>query len=218
MTAPLIGLTGAAGAGKDASAAVLAAAGWRGIAFADALRIEAAEAWTIDIRLFADRAAKEAPHPHLALHYCARPAFSAWAQATGLDMRMPRSPRYVMQAWGTWRRQMNSQHWVQQVDAWVRYQRSTGARGLVVSDVRMPNEAAMVRSAGGHIVRVHRPDAPPLPADTATHESEQHRAIQADADIHNDGDLQHLQAEVWRVVQRLSLIANPNSTTGDLHV
>ena len=216
MNAPLVGLTGAAGAGKDASAAMLVAAGWRGIAFADALRIEVAEAWAIDIRLFADRAAKEVPHPHLPLHYCGRPPFRAWAEATGLDMRAPRSPRFVMQAWGTWRRQINPLHWVQQVDAWVRYQRGRGAVGLVISDVRMPNEAAMVRGAGGCIVRVHRPDAPPLQADTATHESEQHRAIQADADIHNDGSLQHLQAEVWRVVPRLAL-ATRNSTTGDLH-
>lgn len=216
MTAPLIGLTGAAGAGKDATAAVLCAApGWRGIAFADALRIEVAEAWGIDIRLFADRTAKESPTPHLALRLCQRALFSAWAQAMQLEMKGPRSPRYVMQAWGTWRRQINPQHWVQQVEAWARYQRSTGARGLVISDVRMPNEAAMVRAAGGCIVRVHRPGLPALPPDTASHESEGHAAIVADAEIHNDGSLQHLQAEAWRVVQRLASTANHHGTTGD---
>lgn len=49
---PLLGLTGAAGAGKDAVGNILKASGWRGMAFADALRIEAAQAWALDIRLF----------------------------------------------------------------------------------------------------------------------------------------------------------------------
>lgn len=203
MTAPLIGLTGHVGAGKDAAAAVLVRAGWRGIAFADALRIEVAEAWHIDIGVFADRRAKEVPSPALALQFCGRIGFLAWAEATGLDRVQPRSPRFVMQAWGTWRRSFTPLHWVQQVEAWVRYQRGTGARGLVVSDVRMHNEAAMLRAVGGHLVRVHRPCAGQLPPDTASHESEGHTALHADADLHNDGDLEHLQAEVCRVLQQL---------------
>ena len=205
MTAPLIGLTGHVGAGKDAAAAVLVRAGWRGIAFADALRIEVAEAWHIDIGLFANRHAKEQPALALSLQFCTRVGFLAWAQACGLDVVQPRSPRYVMQAWGTWRRAFNPLHWVQQVELWVRYQRGTGARGLVISDVRMPNEAAMLRAAGGHLVRVHRPCTSQLPPDTAGHESEGHITLQADADVHNDGDLQHLQSEVWRVLQHLSV-------------
>lgn len=200
---PLIGLTGRPGAGKDEAAKVLVRAGWRSIAFADALRIEAAQAWGIDIRLFADRSAKEAPTPQLQVHWCNNVKFHAWAEHTGLDLKCPRSPRWVMQAWGTWRRSINPTHWVQYVQTWVRTHRVTGSHGLVVTDVRLPNEAAMLRSHGAHLVRVHRPDLPALPAETASHESELHHRLAVDDEMHNDGDLQHLQAEVWRVIASL---------------
>ena len=211
MSAPLlIGLTGAAGAGKDEVAKVLARAGWRGMAFADALRIEVAAAWAIDIRLFADRATKEATTPQLCVRWCQNASFMEWANHIGLALNQPRSPRWVMQAWGTWRRFQNPLYWVNYVEQWINYQRGNNKHGLVITDVRLANEAAMVRWRGGHLVRVHRSDLPPLPADTAAHESEQHVTLPADIDLHNDGDLQHLQSEVWRVVQQLH--ANPRDT------
>ena len=201
----LIGLTGAAGAGKDSAAAVLQRAGWRGMAFADALRIEVAEAWGLDIRRFAERPGKDRPAPELAAGYCMAKRFLAWAAYNGISMIEPRSPRWVMQTWGTYRRSADSSYWVTQVEHWIRYQRSTGHPRLVITDVRLPNEAAMLRLAGGVLVRVHRPDLPALAADTAGHESEQHRALVADADLHNDGDLGHLDAEVARVLHQLAL-------------
>jgi uncharacterized protein GlcG (DUF336 family) len=65
----------------------------------------------------------------------------------------------------------------------------------------------IVPSPGGVLVRVHRPGAGQLAPDTANRPSEGHTALQVDDDIHNDGDLQHLQAEVYRVVQRLRAAA-----------
>ena len=57
MTGPLIiGLTGHAGAGKDSAALCLLASAWRSIAFADALRVEIAAAWRIDVRMLTERA------------------------------------------------------------------------------------------------------------------------------------------------------------------
>jgi hypothetical protein len=93
---------------------------------------------------------------------------------------------------------------VQQVEHWISYQRKTGHPRMVITDVRLPIEADMLRRAGGLLVRVHRPDLPPLTADTAGHESEQHMNLRADADLHNDGDLQHLDAEVARVLHQLA--------------
>lgn len=209
----LVGLTGAVGAGKDEAAKVLVRAGWRAMAFADALRIEVAEAWAIDIRLFADRAAKEKSTPQLCVKWCNNAMFMAWANHIGLALNQPRSPRWVMQAWGTWRRTQNPLYWVTHVEQWVNYQRGNNLHGLVITDVRLANEAAMVRWRGGHLVRVHRPDLPPLPDDTVAHESEQHNTLPADIDLHNDGDLQHLQAEVWRVVQRLTCMPLDSTTT-----
>lgn len=208
MTAPLIGLTGRAGAGKDETGKVLARAGWRSLAFADALRIEVAEAWGIDIRLLGDRANKELPTPALRVHWCMSAKFRAWADVTHIDAQAPRSPRWIMQTWGSWRRSINPLHFVAYVDDWIRYQRDR-APGLVVTDVRLPNEAAMLAARGGHLVRVHRPDLPAMAADTAGHESERPLALATAAQIHNDGDLEHLQAEVWRVVNEL----HPTITT-----
>lgn len=213
----LIGLIGGVGTGKDEAAKVLVRAGWHAIAFADALRIEVAEAWAIDIRVFVDRTAKESNTPQLQINLCCNRAFTQWAEHVGLDMRCPRSPRWVMQAWGTWRRIVNPLHWVAHVENWVNYHHSIGHKGLVVTDVRLANEAEMVRWRGGHLVRVHRPGLPALPAETAAHESERHNTLPADMDLHNDGDLQHLQAEVWRVVQQLGCMPSdathlPNAT------
>lgn len=62
MTGPLIiGLTGHAGAGKDSAALCLLASAWRSIAFADALRVEIAAAWRIDVRMLTERATKDTP-------------------------------------------------------------------------------------------------------------------------------------------------------------
>lgn len=200
---PLIGLTGRPGAGKDEAALVLVRAGYKSIAFADALRIEIAQAWGVDMGLFSKRSTKEAATPQLQVNWCMNVKFHAWANHMGHDIFCPRSPRWAMQTWGTWRRHINPAHWVQYVETWVRTHRANGSSGLVITDVRLPNEAAMLRAFGGQLLRVHRPGLPALAADTAQHESERHLQLASDGEIHNDGDLQHLQAEVWRAVNAL---------------
>jgi hypothetical protein len=200
----LIGLTGAVGAGKDSTAAVLQRAGWRGIAFADALRIEVAEAWGVDIRTFTSRATKDRPLESLRAGWCMNKQFLAWLAYQGTSLHEMRSPRWAMQTWGTFRRSADPLYWVTQVDHWVQYQRQTGHPRMVITDVRLPIEAQMLRRLNACLVRVHRPGLPPLAADTASHESEQHTALDVDADLHNDGDLQHLEAEVARVLQQLA--------------
>lgn len=199
----LIGLTGAAGAGKDSAAAVLSSVGWRSIAFADALRWECADHWAVDPAIFSARSTKEAPTPQLCAGNAENANWLRWAAVNGISLLEPRSPRWVLQNWGTFRRSANPDHWVQQVVYWARYQQGNGHKNLVVTDVRYPNEAAAVRTLGGHLVRVHRIDVDQLPADTASHDSERHGDIAVDADIHNDGTLFALHAEVLRVVQQL---------------
>lgn len=201
----LIGLTGRPEVGKDSVAAVLCAAQWRSIAFADALRVEVASAWSIDQRLLTDRKHKESPTPQLAAGMASNASWLRWAVVNGHGLAQPRSPRWVMQHWGTeFRRAADPLHWAKHVSYWVQYQRQHQACNLVVTDVRYPNEAQAIRDLGGHIVRVHRPGTAPLAPDTATHGSEQHGAIEASADIHNDGPLDALGAEVWRVVHQLT--------------
>lgn len=208
MSAPLIGLTGAAGAGKDEVGKILARAGWRGLSFAAALRTEVSEAWAFPIAVLSDRIGKEKTTPQLTVDWCQSAYFRAWCEAMNIDMRAPRSPRWAMQTWGTWRRSQNPLHWINHVAVEISNCRHTRAGGVVITDVRMPNEANMLASRGGHLVRVHRPDLPALPPDTAGHESERHTELASAAEIHNDGTLEHLQAEVWRVVQQLAAQAS----------
>ena len=214
----LIGLTGHAAAGKDSVAAALCAAGWRGVAFADALRWEVAAAWGVDPALLADRRSKEQPTAQMCAGAAQNANWLRWAAVNGISLIERRSPRWALQQWGSWRRQGDPLHWVRQVDYWVRYQRQKGvATGLVVTDVRYQDEAAMLRGLGGRIVRVHRPGLPALPPDTASHESEGHTAIACDADLHNDGSLLDLQSEVQRVLQLLATQPAPINHEGPNH-
>jgi hypothetical protein len=206
----LIGLTGAAGAGKDETANILCVAGWRRLAFADALRIEVAKAWGVDLRELTDRAGKETAGASLAVKRCLHIDFSRWCRREGIDKDAARSPRWVMQAWGSYRRADDRLYWVAMVRRWIDYQRGRNCHLLVISDVRMSNEASMLRQAGGLLLRVHRPGLAALPEDTSRHASEGHHLLTADADLHNDGDLEHLAAELWRVLHGLK---HPNGAT-----
>ena len=201
----LIGLTGAACAGKDTTAQILAAAGFVSIAFADALRAELAQAWNVDQRLFTARATKEEPTDALAIQLCGDAGFARLAAAKGWDVAAPRSPRWAMQRWGTeYRRGQRDDYWTMRVDHWVHAQRLAGRRQIVVTDVRFPDEAAALRLLGGWLVRVHHPEAnSTLAADIRQHASEGHLQLNADGDIHNDGDLEHLTAETVRVLRSL---------------
>jgi hypothetical protein len=205
MVPLLLGLTGRPFAGKDATAQVLAAHGFVSIAFADALRAELAWAWNVDQRLFATRTTKEQPTDALAIQLCSDAGFLRLAAARGWDPAEPRSPRWAMQYWGTeYRRSQRSDYWVMRVEHWIHAQRLAGHRRIVITDVRFPDEAAMLRDLAGWLVRVHRPDLVALECDARAHVSEGHTALQADADIHNDGDLGHLANEAARVISALS--------------
>jgi len=200
----LIGLTGRPCVGKDTVGAMLVAAGWQAIAFADTLRTEVAAAWGVDMRVLTERVTKEQGTPMLAAGGAANANWLRWVAMQGISLIQPRSPRWVLQNWGSFRREHDPLHFVRHVDTWVRYQRQRNpAIRLVVTDVRLANEAAALRGLGGWVVRVHRPGAPALAPDTAGHESEQHTDIEADADLVNDGGLLDLPAEVQRVLQLL---------------
>lgn len=206
----LLGLTGHAGTGKDSVGTLLQAAGWQGTSFAHALRVEVCEHWHIDPRLLTERSTKEQPMPALAAGMVQNADWLRWVAYQGHNLTTPRSPRWAMQQWGSYRRQVRASHWIDHVLVWLAtLERNHPMVCCVVTDVRYPNEAEALRARGGHIVRVHRPQpAAPLAADTATHESEGHTRIQADADLVNDGTFFDLALEVRRVVHQF---ANPTA-------
>ena len=203
----IIALTGRPGAGKDSIADVLAPQqGFVRIAFADALRREVAEAWRIDLRMLTDRPTKELELPALAAGMCSDPAFMRWVADGGDSLTAPRSPRWTLQRWASFKRQFTPDYFARIVERWIRRQLGSGWTRIVVTDLRDPVEEAMLRRLGAKVVRVHRPELAALPSDTAMHVSEQHHRIKADADILNDGSMQALADAVLECVGLLEVL------------
>ena len=206
LNAPtIIGLAGPAGSGKDTVADLLRThARFSKCAFAEALRYEVCDAFSIEPLLLTHRPTKEEPHPALALARCKDHAFPGLLlQGKLLDqfngtisefMAAPRSPRQIMQLWGTeYRRAIDGSYWTGQVVAHVNYQCKNHNTRHVITDVRFENEAQAVRNMGGVIWQIKRPD---LKVDT-THASESDGSqFKPDAIINNSHDIRHLQSVV----------------------
>lgn len=199
----VIGLLGAPGAGKDTCAAALERHGYvERVAFADALRVEVAQAFRVDVRMLKDRATKEVPLPMFDIGMCDEPEFLHWAMRAGHALLQPRSARWIMQRWGSdFRRGQDEDYWVNQVKRWIGLRVGLGHTRFVVTDVRMANEAALVRRMGGQLVQVWRPGAgSDMAPDTARHSSERHTELKVHAVIDNRGTLADLDATVAQTV------------------
>jgi hypothetical protein len=202
----LIAFNGRAGAGKDTAADILVRyARFEKLAFADALRAEVSEAFELENMqaLLHDRALKEQPHPALALRDCKEFCFvGAVALATHATVNSewldaPRSPRQILQWWGTeFRRRRDPRYWVKALHSRIMTRDEGGQHRFVVTDCRFPNEYAYIRSMGGQMWRVHRDN---LPEVEGTHESATAlQNIGAEANLQNDGSLDDLRDLVLR--------------------
>lgn len=199
----LLGFAGRAGSGKDTCAALLMREGFRAVAFADALREEVAEAWRIDPRMLIDRATKEYAIPALAIGNCVDGQFIVTMDLAGEDLYAPRSARWVLQRWGTeFRRSTDSNYWIDQALQRIARLRASGWHRVCITDVRFPNEADVIVSLGGEVVQVARPDLPQLEQSAAGHASEA-GALLTSGVVHNDGTMDHLHAELLRVLDGL---------------
>ena len=148
----LIALCGAAGAGKDTVADMLPA---RKLAFADALYREVAEAWGVEQHVLRCRETKEKPLDALALFRCADDSFveeSHLADPWGVA----RSPRQILQWWGDYRRAQDPDYFVAATQYSLSHKVLFG-HSVVITDVRFPNEAALVRQLGGQLWQIRRP-------------------------------------------------------------
>lgn len=168
MSTPIIiGLTGLAGAGKDTVADTLVThAGFVKIAFAKALRLEVAGAFRLGghEHILSERINKERPQALLALCQCQDPAFVALVSRIEDTpshyefMRRFRTPRQIMQLWGTeYRRAQQPNYWSTKVAMHVAAGISDGVDRWVITDCRFDNEAQAIRSLGGEIWQVVRP-------------------------------------------------------------
>lgn len=172
----LIGITGPAGAGKDAVAAAIPGA--RRVAFADPIYRALAVMLAIPETTLRDRRQKDSPLPSYGV-----------------------SPRRLLQTLGTeWGRvTVDPDLWVRA--ALVEWQRAAadGVDTIVVPDVRFPNEARAIRDHGGEVWLVHRPDVAPVEA----HASEQGIPLAlVDRLVVNGGSLADLRRRVEETLRR----------------
>lgn len=197
----VIGLTGPLGSGKDTVADLLCThAGAHKMAFADALRAEIVDAYCIEHIYLTRRETKEHPLSGLALARCLDTAFVGrmlmqhQARQDGpLDLDAPRSPRQIMQWWGTeYRRAAQPGYWVSKAAQHIRWRhKAMGDRLIVITDVRFPDEANLVRFLGGQIWQITRPGCEVAPG---AHASEVTGADFAPSlVINNRHDMRHLQ-------------------------
>ena len=181
----LIGLTGLAGTGKDTAAAYLVQHyGFAQASFADPIRsmvLTMLEEADIDHAWLTERGLKEAEIPELGT-----------------------SARALMQTIGTEvGRTLNPDLWVNHLQRRLGLPDAPVHDRVVISDVRMFNEAAWVRREGGAVLRLHRPQAEAVRGHAS--ESSIHRLV-VDFDITNDGEhFAGLHAELDMLMQLMGI-------------
>ena len=181
----VVGLVGLRGSGKDTAAKVLVEHGWRRIAFADALYQEVSKAFGVSVDFLGDRDKKESPQDELALHHCLEHTFITMmlaheglrvghssAQELFACLGKPRSPREILQKWGTEYRRMSfrDDYWRAQVHEAIQAEPKVN---FVVTDVRFPDEARLIEvQLQGQLGRVVRPSLPGADDPALLHASE----------------------------------------------
>lgn len=201
----IVALTGPAGAGKDTVADYLAEhQGYTKLAFADALRDEIGRAFDISVKLLTQRETKEHPMSALALRRCMDNEFvnRIWVHLDKLDLSAPRSPRQIMQWWGTeYRRAQDQHYWVDAFMTRLIKEHQQGSYRFVVTDVRRSNEAELLRELGGSLWQITRPGHEPQPG---AHSSETTGAeFTPDHQLVNNHSITHLRMQAHALLSKL---------------
>ncbi|BAK75783.1 deoxynucleotide monophosphate kinase, putative [Pseudogulbenkiania sp. NH8B] len=215
-TTILIGLAGPLKSGKDTIADHLVARhGFVKIGFADTIREEVSKAFHLSedmATILTEQGIKDTPCPFLALARCSNDEFLQYlieSNTEPLSFTAPRSPRWVQQQWGDFRRA--TMGWDYFIIAalkriWAHWTAKTPPVGIVVSGVRFAHtapfpeaEADMIRENNGTMWHICRPGL-----ETASdHGTERGLAAQPDDHlITNDGTIADL------LVKTDSLIAS----------
>lgn len=171
----LLGLAGAAGAGKDAVADYLVQRyGFVKFSFSDALYREVAAAFGLpDDSLLRDRETKEKALACLRLEYCQDEEFVELVRGMFApedhSVLTPYSPRQILQWWGTqYRRAQAPNYWVDQAEQWVAamydFPQFPEHRPqlFVNTSVRFPNEHAWIKELEGNVWHLRRDAAAPV--------------------------------------------------------
>lgn len=185
MRTKLIGLCGYAGAGKDATAALLRMVGYRRVAFADQVREEVGYA--------IDRSRYPKGTPEILRNLLDGIVDTREVDAKPTSSRM----RKILQLWGSeFRRAQDPEYWTKVAHRKIQDILLRG-EGVVVSDVRFENEVALVEALGGVIWKVVRPG---LTSDGHQSEEGVDRIIPS-LTLENSGTLldlaEKVQGELW---------------------
>ena len=150
----LAALCGAAGAGMDTAADMLPA---RKLAFADTLYAEVAAAWGVEQHVRRCRETKETPIDAMRLICCRDEDedFLDYMASSRCITNLTefRSPRQILQWWGDYRRAQDRKYFVDATTLAI----VDCLDDVVITDVRFPNEAALVRQLGGQLWQIRRP-------------------------------------------------------------
>ncbi len=180
----VIGLHGLPGSGKNTVAALLHMVGFRSISLADALRDEVE-------RAIANRDVPDHMPDHM------RTPIIMGAVAVGSVRAKPttRLMREILQWWGTeYRRTQDEGYWLRLARHEILSALSRG-ENVALTDIRYPNEEALVRDLGGIMWRVDRPGLVP------TKHASDNQQIKYDDVIWNHGlidDLAVVVKQAWR--------------------
>lgn len=192
----VIGLTGLAGAGKDTVADYLVEQhNFTKLAYADTLRAEVAHAWGIAPELLSNRAQKEIPQVPLEIGRCQDSRFVRYAltqlaegneAAWAVECNTPRSPRWIMQRWGDFRRELLGKDYFLNA---LRQKIEALDSNIVVSDVRFNNEAQQMSQHKAWIWHIQRPNLAAVSAHASENGIDPHWI---DCDINNSGSINDL--------------------------
>lgn len=165
----IIALHALAGAGKDTFADVVVKEfGFAKRGFADPLYEEVALAFRVGTDWLRDRDRKERDQDLLRIVRCYDADFVRWATGEGHDTHLPRSPRWILQRWGTeYRRSQCLTYWIDQMDDYAERAWDADLPGIVIPDCRFDNEAEWVTKNNGRIVEIVRPGIEAVAAHTS---------------------------------------------------
>ena len=177
----LVAFAGRKGSGKDTAANVLINDGYETVKFADGLKTM--------IRALLDYVGVN--------EETVERMIEGDLKETNSEIFCGRSPRYVMQTLGTeWGREMIGE------DFWTDLTRLRIARSskVVITDLRFPNEAAIVEELGGVRIRIVRPNAA---SSGDGHASETMiDELPVEIEIENDGTVKDLETTVQEIFQK----------------
>ena len=130
----------------------------------------------------------------------------------GRSIREYRKPRALLQELGQKLREIDEDVWIKQAEQSMRvFENYRTTAGIVIDDLRQPNEYEWARANGFVIIRVNAPDEMRIERAKAegddfsegdlTHDTEQHcDKFDVDYTITNDGDLVDLERQIDEIM------------------